>query len=143
MPNEPCPSCNGQRGEWEDAEAMDWVDCPDCAGTGKAANSITANEAQPLRLTLAEAQAEARARGCQIRFCFEHDDGRRLFADEWEAGMSHLLDPHGLVTVVARDDTTELVEALERIANPRNFGEQSEAKSIARAALARVKGEHS
>ena len=44
----PCPSCEG-RGY--DCESGDWsmdqpikVACPDCAGTGKAENSITANE---------------------------------------------------------------------------------------------------
>lgn len=44
----PCPSCEG-RGY--DYESGDWpmgqpikVACPDCAGTGKAENSITANE---------------------------------------------------------------------------------------------------
>lgn len=39
----PCPSCDGAGG-WDDAEAMEWAECPDCAGTGKAENSITANE---------------------------------------------------------------------------------------------------
>lgn len=44
----PCPSCEG-RGY--DDESFNWatgqpvrVTCPDCAGTGKAENSITANE---------------------------------------------------------------------------------------------------
>jgi hypothetical protein len=37
----PCPGCNGEPyGEHWDAPYV----CPDCAGTGKAENSITANE---------------------------------------------------------------------------------------------------
>ena len=37
----PCPGCNGEphKGHWDEPYS-----CPDCAGSGKAENSITANE---------------------------------------------------------------------------------------------------
>lgn len=63
----PCPGCNGEPyGEHWDAPYA----CPDCAGTGKAANSITANEklrdaaprlAAALKRTLAVLQASSEA----------------------------------------------------------------------------------
>ena len=44
----PCPSCEGRGYDYESGDwSMDQpikVACPDCAGTGKAENSITANE---------------------------------------------------------------------------------------------------
>lgn len=44
----PCPSCEGRGYDYESGDwSMDQpikVACPDCAGTGKAENSITVNE---------------------------------------------------------------------------------------------------
>ena len=45
---ESCPSCHGTRGTEDDGR---WAECPDCAGTGKAANSIS-TEKYPDRVKL-------------------------------------------------------------------------------------------
>lgn len=92
----PCPVCMGVGTEYDAMVPGGLLHCPDCAGTGKAKNSITVNEndAEAWRRHWMEAVAlehKAVKRGNRLAAALKdllklHDSGV-FVADAWDAAM--------------------------------------------------------